>query len=60
MEVGAVKKKVGRPKGSKTKDKKEVIFTLELLRIRHLIQELLKMLSKFLPLTYSAPLTSER
>jgi putative transposase len=46
------KKKGGRPKGSKNKDKKEVVFTSELLRIRSLIQDLLKKLSKFLPLTY--------
>jgi putative transposase len=45
-------KKRGRPKGSKNKDKKEVIFTSELLSIRSLIQDLLKKLSKFLPLTY--------
>ncbi|BAZ37048.1 transposase [Calothrix sp. NIES-4101] len=46
------KKKGGRPKGSKNKDKTEVVFTSELLRIRILIQDLLKKLSKFLPLTY--------
>jgi putative transposase len=45
-------KKRGRPKGSKNKNKKEVILTSELLRIRCLIQDLLKKLSTFLPLTY--------
>jgi len=45
-------KKGGRPKGSKNKDKKEVALNSELLRIRCLVQELLKKLSKFLPLTY--------
>jgi putative transposase len=47
-----LKKKGGRPKGSKNKDKREVVFTSELLRIRSLIQDLLRKLSKFLPLTY--------
>lgn len=47
-----IKKKGGRPKGSKTKDKKEVIFTSEFLRIRGMIQDLLKKLGQFLPLTY--------
>jgi putative transposase len=46
------KKKRGRPKGSKNKDKKEVSLNSELLRIRCLIQDLLKKLGKFLPLTY--------
>jgi putative transposase len=44
-----LQKKRGRPKGSKNKDKKEVVFTSELLRICSLIQDLLKKLSKFLP-----------
>ncbi|BAZ40442.1 transposase [Calothrix sp. NIES-4101] len=47
-----VKKKRGRPKGSKNKDKKEVVLNSELLRIRSLIEDLLKKISKFLPLTY--------
>jgi putative transposase len=45
-------KKHGRPEGSKNKNKKEVIFTSELLRILCLIQDLPKKLSNFLPLTY--------
>lgn len=47
-----VKKKGGRPKGSKTKDKKEVNLTPDFLRIRSMVQNLLKKISKFLPLTY--------
>jgi putative transposase len=47
-----VKKKGGRPKGSKTKDNKEVNLTPDFLRIRCMVQDLLKKISKFLPLTY--------
>ncbi len=47
-----VKKKGGRPKGSKTKDKKEVNLTPDFLRIRCMLQNLLKKISNFLPLTY--------
>lgn len=39
---GTVKRKGGRPKGSKTKDKKEVILTPDFLRIRRLVHDLLK------------------
>jgi IS4 transposase len=42
----------GRPKGSKNKNKKEVIFTSELLRIKKMIDELVKLIANFLPLTY--------
>jgi len=42
----------GRPKGSKNKNKKEVIFTPELLRIKKMIDELVKLIANFLPLTY--------
>ena len=41
----------GRPKGSKNKNKKEVIFTSELLRIKKMIDELVKLIANFLPLT---------
>lgn len=47
-----VKKKGGRPKGSKNKDKKEVTLTSDFLRIRSMVQNLLKTISTFLPLTY--------
>lgn len=47
-----VQKKRGRPKGSKNKDKKEVAFNVELLRIQKQILDLLKKINKFLPLTY--------
>ena len=46
------KSKGGRPKGSKTKSKKEVTLTPELLRIRGMIQALLKLLGASLTLTY--------
>ena len=42
----------GRPKGSKNKNKTEVIFTSELLRIKKMINELLQFISDFIPLTY--------
>ncbi len=48
----AIKKKGGRPKGSKNKDKKEVNLTSDFLRIRYMVQDLLKKISKLLPLTY--------
>jgi IS4 transposase len=41
-----------RPKGSKNKNKKEVIFTSELLRIKKMINELFKLIANFIPLTY--------
>jgi putative transposase len=40
----------GRPKGSKNKT--EVILTCELLRIKKMINELLKLIANFIPLTY--------
>jgi len=42
----------GRPKGSKNKNKIEVNLTSELLRIKGMINSLLKLLSGFFPLTY--------
>ncbi|MFM6609407.1 MAG: transposase, partial [Dolichospermum sp.] len=42
----------GRPKGSKNKNKQEVIFTSELLRIQKMINELFKLIANFIPLTY--------
>lgn len=42
----------GRPKGSKNKNKKEVILTPELLRIKKMINELVKLIANFIPLTY--------
>jgi putative transposase len=42
----------GRPKGSKNKNKKEVILTSELLRIKKMINELFKLIANFIPLTY--------
>jgi hypothetical protein len=42
----------GRPKGSKNKNKIEVDLTCELLRIKGMINSLLKLLSGFVPLTY--------
>ncbi|WP_392478827.1 transposase [Nostoc sp. C110] len=46
------KKKRGRPKGSKTKNKTQVVLTSELLRIQKMIKSLFKLLAKFIPLTY--------
>ncbi|MHC5828956.1 MAG: transposase, partial [Nostoc sp.] len=46
------KRKRGRPKGSKNKNKNEVIFTSELLRIQKMINELVKLIANFIPLTY--------
>jgi putative transposase len=42
----------GRPKGSKNKNKTEVILTSELLRIKKMINELVKLIANFIPLTY--------
>ncbi|WP_341531530.1 transposase (plasmid) [Nostoc sp. UHCC 0302] len=42
----------GRPKGSKNKNKTQVILTSELLRIQKMIKSLFKLLAKFIPLTY--------
>jgi IS4 transposase len=46
------KRKRGRPKGSKNKNKTEVILTTELLRIQKMINSLFKLLGDFIPLTY--------
>lgn len=46
------KRKRGRPKGSKNKNKTEVILTSELLRIKKMINELVKLVANFIPLTY--------
>ncbi|MCC5611879.1 transposase [Nostoc sp. CHAB 5834] len=46
------KRKRGRPKGSKNKNKAEVILTSELLRIKKMINELVKLIANFIPLTY--------
>jgi IS4 transposase len=46
------KRQRGRPKGSKNKNKTEVILTSELLRIQKMINSLLKLLGDFIPLTY--------
>jgi putative transposase len=42
----------GRPKGSKNKNKTQVILTPELQRIQKMIQALLKLIASFIPLTY--------
>lgn len=42
----------GRPKGSKNKNKKEVVFTSELLRIKKIINELFKLMANLIPITY--------
>jgi putative transposase len=42
----------GRPKGSKNKNKAEVILTSELLLIQKMINSLLKLIANFIPLTY--------
>ena len=47
-----VKNKGGRPPGSKNKDKTQVTFTPELLRIKAAIARLLGLTNQFLPLTY--------
>jgi putative transposase len=46
------KRQRGRPKGSKNKNKSEVIFTSELLRIQQMIKSLFKLLDGLIPLTY--------
>ncbi|MEJ6486849.1 transposase [Nostoc punctiforme UO1] len=46
------KRKHGRPKGSKNKNKTEVSFTSELLRIKKMINELVLLIANFIPLTY--------
>lgn len=46
------KRERGRPKGSKNKNKKEVVLTPELLRIKKMINELVKLIANFIPLTY--------
>ncbi|MBG1269300.1 transposase [Nostoc sp. WHI] len=46
------KRKRGRPKGSKNKNKTEVILTSELLRIKKMINELIKLIANFIPLSY--------
>ncbi len=46
------KRRRGRPKGSKNKNKTQVILTSELLRIQKMIKSLFKLLAKFIPLTY--------
>lgn len=42
----------GRPKGSKNKNKTEVILTSELLLIRKMINSLFELIAHFIPLTY--------
>jgi putative transposase len=42
----------GRPKGSKNKNKTQVILTSELLQIQMMIKSLFNLLAKFIPLTY--------
>ncbi|NJR76933.1 MAG: transposase [Scytonema sp. CRU_2_7] len=46
------KRKRGRPKGSKNKNKADVILTSELVRIQKMINSLFKLLAGFVPLTY--------
>jgi putative transposase len=46
------KKKPGRPKGSKNKDKKEVVLTPELLRIQKSLQSLLETIKNQISLKY--------
>ncbi len=46
------KRKRGRPKGSKNKNKADVILTSELLRIQKMINSLFKLLDDFIPLAY--------
>lgn len=46
------KGKRGRPKGSKNKNKSEVILTSELVRIQKMIKSLFKLLDGLIPLTY--------
>lgn len=46
------KKKLGRPKGSKNKDKQEVVFSPELLRIQKALKSLLDTIGTTIALTY--------
>jgi hypothetical protein len=46
------KKKPGRPKGSKNKDKQEVVFSPELLRIQKALKDLLETIGTTIALTY--------
>lgn len=46
------KRPVGRPKGSKNKDKTQVELTPELLRIQNMVKGLLKLIAGYLSLTY--------
>jgi putative transposase len=46
------KRRPGRPTGSKNKDKVAVTLTPELLRIQSMIDALLHLIAKFIPLTY--------
>ncbi len=46
------KKKPGRPKGSKNKDKQEVVFSPELLRIQKALKDLLETIGTSIALTY--------
>lgn len=48
------KKKPGRPKGSKNKDKQEVVFTPELIRIKASLQSLLETIKDQISLKYVA------
>ena len=50
----AEKKKLGRPKGSKNKDKQEVVLNPELLRIQKALQSLLETVGTTIPLRYVA------
>lgn len=45
------KRRLGRPKGSKNKAKADVTLTPELLRIQRMIDALLHLIAKFIPLT---------
>jgi putative transposase len=47
-----IKRGRGRPKGSKNKNKTQVILTSELVRIQEMINSLFKLLAGFVPLTY--------
>jgi hypothetical protein len=48
------KRKKGRPKGSKNKDKQQVVLNPELQRIRSMLQALLKLIGGLIPLKYLA------
>jgi putative transposase len=50
----AEKKKPGRPKGSKNKDKQEVVLNAELLRIQTALRSLLETVGTAIPLKYVA------